>query len=426
MRPEFALPLDAMGLLLISSPTGYTLASFFIARLIKKFWHRPLLVFSGWASAAAYLSYPLAPAWGRDRGHRRAFRLWHGRDGCGLNTYLAAGYSESEMQWLHAFFGIGATLSPIIMTASLARFVSWRPGYWVVGALMLAIGAAFWAARAAWKAPRRAQIVAAEATDTGPGMMEYQTSVWASLLQPQAWVGIALFLLYTGAELTLGNWTYTLFTEGRGISPEIAGIWAGGFWATFTIGRVIGALYAHRLRLDTLLIGAMSLSLAGGILFWWNPFPLAGVLGVFVVGFAMAPVFPGLISSTSRRVGRVHAANTIGIQISAAGVGGALLPGVGGPVGPAGIPGGHPGDVGGFRLLGMLTLYVLSTRFKTAVHPIPQRSPMNSKKQIGHVGSRGTRGRRARGGALGQDEPRGKDRAAQSGGRGDLCPRPQG
>jgi fucose permease len=371
MRAEFALPLDAMGLLLISSTTGYTLASFFIARLIKRFGIGPLLVFSGLASAAAYLSYPLAPAWGVIVAIGALSGFGTGVMDAGLNTYLAAGYSESEMQWLHAFFGIGATLSPIIMTASLARFVSWRPGYWVVGALMLAIGAAFWAARAAWKAPRRAQIVAAEATDTGPGMMEYQTSVWASLLQPQAWVGIALFLLYTGAELTLGNWTYTLFTEGRGISPEIAGIWAGGFWATFTIGRVIGALYAHRLRLDTLLIGAMSLSLAGGILFWWNPFPLAGVLGVFVVGFAMAPVFPGLISSTSRRVGRVHAANTIGIQISAAGVGGALLPALAGLLARRGSLEAIPGMLGG-SLLGMLTLYVLSTRFKTAVHPIPQ------------------------------------------------------
>jgi len=36
----------------------------------------------------------------------------------GLNTLLAAEYKESEMQWLHAFFGIGATFSTIIMTIS--------------------------------------------------------------------------------------------------------------------------------------------------------------------------------------------------------------------------------------------------------------------------------------------------------------------
>src|SRR5262249_36629377 len=138
------------------------------------------------------------------------------------------------------------------------------------------------------------------------------------------------FLLYSGAELTLGNWTYTLFTEGRGISQQIAGMWAGGFWAIFTLGRVLGGLYAHRLRLNTLLVGAMSLALAGSILFWWNPMPVAGVAGVFLVGLAMAPIFPGLVSSTGERVGAHHAANTIGIQMAASNLGGALLPALAG------------------------------------------------------------------------------------------------
>jgi len=50
------------------------------------------------------------------------------------------------------------------------------------------------------------------------------------------------------------------------------------------------------------MISAISLALFSSILFWWNPLPLVGVLGVFVVGFAMAPMFAGMISSTSQRV----------------------------------------------------------------------------------------------------------------------------
>jgi len=204
-----------------------------------------------------------------------------------------------------------------------------------------------------------------EGGEEGPSLMDYQTSVWTSLLHPQTWVGILLFLLYTGAELTLGNWTYTLFTEGRGISPQIAGIWASGFWTTFTIGRVLGGLYAHRVRLNTLMISAMLLALAGSILFWWNPLPMVGVLGVFVVGFGMAPIFPGLVSSTSQRVGKHHAANTIGIQMSAASLGGALLPALAGflaqRVSLETIP-----VMLSVSLLALLILHMLSTRVKIA------------------------------------------------------------
>jgi fucose permease len=109
----------------------------------------------------------------------------------------------------------------------------------------------------------------------------------------------------------------------------------------------------------------MSLALAGSVLFWWNPLPLVGVLGVFVVGFAMAPVFPGLISSTSRRVGKQHAANTIGIQISAAGLGGALLPALAGFLARRFSLEAIPVMLA-VSLLGMLMLYMLSTRLKMA------------------------------------------------------------
>jgi fucose permease len=326
MRANFGLPLGAMGLLLISSTAGYSAASFFIGRLINRFGIASLLVFSSLATAAALFGYSLAPAWGAVVGLGLLAGFGSGVIDAGLNTYLAAEYKESEMQWLHAFFGLGATLSPLIMTVSLSRFISWRPGYFLVGVLMALLAVAFRITYASWKAPRRISASTLESEEAGPGLMDYQTSIRQSLLHPQVWIGILLFLLYTGAELTLGNWTYTLFTEGRGISPQIAGIWAGSFWGIFTIGRVLAGLYAHRVRLNPLMIGAMLLALAGSILFWWNPLPLVGVLGVLVVGLGMAPIFPGLISSTSQRVGARHAANTIGIQISAAGLGGAVLP----------------------------------------------------------------------------------------------------
>jgi fucose permease len=330
MRADFALPLDALGLLLITTTVGYGLASFFIARLINRFGIGALLVFSGLASAAVAFGYPLAPSWTVIVALGVLAGFGGGVLDAGLNTYLAAEYKASEMQWLHACFGIGATLSPIIMTVSLSQFVSWRPGYIFVGLLMSLLTVAFWLTVSAWKAPRALSDTVTENQGDRPGLMDYQTSVWQSLLHPQTLIGIALFLLYSGAELTLGNWTYTLFTEGRGISPQIAGIWAGGFWAVFTLGRILGGLYAHRLSLNTLLLGAMSLGLAGSLLFWWNPLPLVGVLGVFLVGLAMAPIFPGLVSSTSQRVGAHHAANTIGIQMSASNLGGALLPALAG------------------------------------------------------------------------------------------------
>lgn len=370
LRAELSLPLDALGLLLTSSTIGYLSSSAIIARLISRFGIGSLLIFSSLVSAAAFIGYTIAPSWAVIIAMGAVGGFGAGVIDAGLNTYLAAEYDEGQMQWLHASFGFGATLSPLVMTASLVLFASWRPAYVLVGTLMIIMSIFFLLTLPAWKRPKRLSTEAARSEDAERGLMDYHTSLWETLLRVVTWVSILMFLLYTGAELTLGNWTYTLFTEGRGVSPQLAGLWTGGFWATFTIGRVLAGLYARRVRLDTMMYGALILSLLGAILFWWNPIALVGAGGVLIVGFAMAPIFPGLVSSTSRRVGQRHAGNTIGIQMSAAGLGGALLPYLAGflaeRISLEIIP-----VMLFVSLVGLLILFA-STRIETAEQSVPQ------------------------------------------------------
>jgi fucose permease len=363
LRAELALPLDALGLLFISSTIGYLISSFLIARLISRLGIGLLLIISSLLSAMAFFGYTIAPSWTIIIIVGAAGGFGAGVMDAGLNTYLAAEYNEGQMQWLHASFGIGATLSPLIMTAGLALFASWRPAFIFVGILNVSMAICFFLTLPYWKRPRQGSTSVAEHEGGPRNLMDYRTSLWETLLRLVTWVSILMFLLYTGAELTLGNWTYTLFTEGRGVSPQLAGLWAGGFWATFTIGRVLAGLYAHRIRLNTMLYSALVLAVIGAFLFWWNPITIVGVAGVFIVGFAIAPIFPGLVSSTSRRVGQRHAGNTIGIQMSAAGLGGALLPSLAGllaqRISLETIP-----VMLSISLLGLLILFLFSIRLK--------------------------------------------------------------
>ena len=98
----------------------------------------------------------------------------------------------------------------------------------------------------------------------------------------------------------------------------------------FTVGRVLAGLYARRLGLHNLLVFSLLAALLGALLVWWAPLPWVSLLGVALTGFAVAPIFPAMVSGTSQRVGDHHAANTIGMQIGAAGLGGAVLPGIAG------------------------------------------------------------------------------------------------
>lgn len=333
IRATFGLPLDALGLLLIASTSGYLTSSFFSGTLMKKLGVGGLLAVSCFFTGASLLGYTLAPGYWLIIFLGIFAGLGAGAIDAGINTYIASEHSEGLMQWLHASFGIGITLGPIIMTAGLNIFESWRWGYVVVGAAQVTLALIFGLTRRLWKRdslPNEADTSKEDAADADRKLMDFQTPMQETMRQPRVWLSVALFFLYTGVELTLGIWAYSLLTEGRGIAPQVAGLVAGSYWGMFTVGRILAGLYTHRVKTETIVRFSIIGALIGALLVWWNPSAMVSLIGVALTGFAVAPIFPGLMSDTASRVGSHHAANTIGMQISGAGLGAMALPGLAG------------------------------------------------------------------------------------------------
>ena len=245
----------------------------------------------------------------------------------GLNTYVAAHFSEGLMQWLHASWGVGITLGPIIMTLGLSATDTWHTGYRIVGGFQLFLAVCFVLTLPMWTDNDKPT-----AHDEPKKLTDYKTPMSETMRQPRVWMSALLFFLYVGAEGALGTWIYTLLTESRGIDPTLAGFWAGSYWATFTVGRVIAGLFANRIGTNKLVIGGLIGALIGAVLLVWNPSEAVNLLAVAIIGFCIAPIFPAMMSGTSKRVGEHFAANTIGMQMTATGLGTAVIPGVMGVV----------------------------------------------------------------------------------------------
>jgi fucose permease len=112
----------------------------------------------------------------------------------------------------------------------------------------------------------------------------------------------------------------------------VAGFITGSYWASFTLGRIVAGLWSTRVDARRLVAGGIALAVVGVVLVWVDIGPAATVAGIAVTGLVIAPIFPGLMSDTRNRVGMRHLSNTIGMQIAAAGLGGAALPGLAGVV----------------------------------------------------------------------------------------------
>ncbi len=322
MRVDFGVPLDAVGMLLIAAVVGYMTSSFLSGTLVGRFGVGQVLAVSCMLTGAALVGYTFVPTWWMMVSLGVVAGLGAGAVDAGMNTYAAAHFGEGLVQWLHASYGIGITLGPIIITTALTTFDSWRLGYRIVGGFQFLMALAFFLTLAWWSDRRQSPA-------DGPQerkLTDYNTPMSETVRRPRVWLSVALFFLYVGAEVSLGIWAFSLLTESRGIEPRLAGLLTGSYWAMFTIGRILAGLYAKRLGINTLVQGSLAFALSGALLLWWNPFPLSNLIAVAVIGFAIAPIFPALISGTSQRVGAHLAANTIGMQMAVTGLGASLIP----------------------------------------------------------------------------------------------------
>lgn len=129
--------------------------------------------------------------------------------------------------------------------------------------------------------------------------------------------------------MSAGQLVYTLFTEERGIRAEIAGPVVAGYWGALTLGRVVFGQIATRCSREAILRFGACLSPIGVVLVWVDASDWVSFAGVWILGFGLAPIFPMMVSVTPRRLGPAHGANAIGLQMSAASLGIAVLPGLG-------------------------------------------------------------------------------------------------
>ena len=244
-----------------------------------------------------------------------------------INLFVATFFGARHLNWLHAFYGVGAALGPLLMTAVLAAGWSWRWGNAAIALVLAALALAYFATRNVWSvSPSPGRV------EGNSGAASAPITPWQALRLPAVRLQVAAFFVLTGLEATAGQWSYTVLTEARGVEPAVAGICVGGFWAAFTLARILAGAVVARIGNVRLARLSAAGALAGVLLFAWAPaaLPLAGVAGLWLTGFSLGPLFPGLMAETPRRLGTGAAAHAVGFQVAAAVVGMAAVPALAG------------------------------------------------------------------------------------------------
>ncbi len=320
MRTDLNAPLSAAGLVSMIVSASTIVSSLNSSRLLRRFGTGMVSFLSALLTAAALLGFSFSGSILFLLVLAVPLGLGAGAIDAGLNNYVALHYQARHMNWLHCFWGIGATLGPAIMSAFL-HSENWRGGYRTIAGLQFLLVLILLAALPAWRKHEQSEQASQGEESTARDM-----SIRQLLSLRGAKPAMAAFFFYCASEITLGLWGSSFLVEVRGIPAAQAALWVSVYYGGITVGRGIAGFVSMKLTNRQLIRAGQLISLAGAVLLLLPlPKPVS-CAALLLIGMGYAPIYPAMLHETPVRFGRANSQQLMGLQMALAYTGSTLAP----------------------------------------------------------------------------------------------------
>lgn len=240
-----------------------------------------------------------------------------------FNVYIVTLRNENELMGiLHACYGVGAIISPLVATAMISAGIQWSYFYFVLLGVSVVAGLAvlivFHGETAQKYQLENPPQVGADGKSS---------SRLSEALKNKYTLIVSLFLFcYMGAEVGVGSWTVAFMVRYKhGDESKMGGV-ASGFWAGLTAGRVVLGFVTGRIGENTMVTVYLLLAIVFQCVYWLSPTIVGSAIGAALVGVCYGPLFPTAVLTLSRILpSRLHVAS-VGFASSFGGAGSAVFP----------------------------------------------------------------------------------------------------
>lgn len=333
MQTTWQLPVDAIGLVSMTVIGFSIISSFLSGRIINRFGTGVVTFISCGLTASALLGIAYAPSF-----------IWlillavplgfgSGSVDAALNNYVALHFKAHHMNWLHSFWGVGATLGPVIMASYIGRTGLWHGGYRTVATIQLSLMVILFFALPLWRKHKSIHLPKIGESDINNIDVKTTDKVeeknypkkdklWRIKGLPYALLTI---LMYCAIEHGVGLWGSTFLVNVKEISTKTAASWIGLYYGGITIGRFISGFIAFKLNNKQLMRLGMFSAFIGSTILVIGPSEKFMLYGLIILGMGLAPIFPSMIHETPSRFGRHNSQRIIGMQMGFAYIGSAFL-----------------------------------------------------------------------------------------------------
>ncbi len=317
MYTGLGVPISYAGIVSMIIAGGTIISSLFSDRLIRKLGTGPVTAISVGMTAAALFGFSVSGSFAALCILALPYGLGAGCVDAALNNYVAVNYESRHMNWLHCFWGVGAMISPYIMSICLTRG-TWSDGYRTISFIQLALTAMLVFSLPLWKKKQSAQ---------PESVKKSRALKFGELLKiPGVKPVLLAFFGYCALEATAGMWASSYLVLAKGMDAKTAARWASLFYMGITAGRFLSGFITSKLG-DRKMVSFGQVFIVAGILTILLPFGNTCLLvGLLLIGTGCAPIYPGLVDETPDNFGAELSQSIMGMQMACAYIGGAFMP----------------------------------------------------------------------------------------------------
>ncbi len=228
-----------------------------------------------------------------------------------LNNFVSLHYKAQHMNWLHAFWGIGVTISPLILSLFLSDETgSWRNGYRVIALLQLSIAVVIALSLKKWREIKETEETTEISNENKKGFIEILKikGVLTSLLSQG---------LYCSMEFLIGTWGASYLVHIHTLQPDEAAKWISLYFGGITVGRIISGFISMKATDNTMIRLGIATSFVG-MIFLALPIGKFSLLGLLLIGIGFGPIFPSILHSVPDRFGKEYSADITGFHMGGA------------------------------------------------------------------------------------------------------------
>lgn len=318
MRGELGAPVSFAGIVSMIIAGATIVSSLASDRMTRRFGAGLVTAVSVLMTAAALFGFSLCTAFWQLCIWAIPYGLGAGAVDAALNNYVALHYAARHMSWLHCFWGVGASISPFIMSAALAGSAGWKGGYFTVSLLQIILTAVLFLSLPLWKK----RTGATEGGVPAPALTLRQ--IFKIRGVPYI---LCAFFGYCALESTAGLWASSYLVSARGVAAGTAARYASLFYLGITAGRFLSGFVTDRIGDRNMIRIGLGI-LTVGVLAVALPVPVEQVClwGLVLIGFGCAPIYPSIIHATPANFGEENSQAIIGVQMASAYSGSTFIP----------------------------------------------------------------------------------------------------